>query len=427
MSKHIRQPSAVDLDENSKTGWINLFEAIPDAMLITVYVDGRILRANSACTKVYGYLPSEMIGKTTTELGIFQNAEQRQKIMKLVAETDFFVEFTYYDKERNPRFGLFSGRNVTVKGQNALVIIARDITDRKQMESKLEDAINRFHQLAKVTHIVPWETNVLHELRYLGPAIKRWGVDPEALLNMSLVHAITFREPTELLHALQKLIDGSAESYTECHAVTINNFSMDFEIRAVPIRDAFGITTGLTGTMQDVSRFVNTERELRDLASRDPVTNLYNRRGFFAKLNTHMKSRRRADQELLLLYIDLDDFKKVNDQLGHDVGDELLLGVANSLSHTLRTSDVIARIGGDEFIALLTNTPRNYAEIVCQRVLNAFAKIVVQSTGLKGVGASLGLALIDKEESVEVAVKRADSAMYRAKQSGKNQYKLDGF
>jgi|GEM_PF-4252069 len=95
-------------------------------------------------------------------------------INKRITETDFFVEFTYCDKERTPRFGLFSGKNVTVDNQNALVIIARDITERKQMESRLADATKRFYQLAKVTHIVPWETNVLHVLQYLGPAIKRW-------------------------------------------------------------------------------------------------------------------------------------------------------------------------------------------------------------------------------------------------------------
>lgn len=408
---------------------MNLFEAIPDAMVITQYIDGRILMANPACIKVYGYTPQEMLGRTTIDLGIFKDLAQRNEAMRRIVDEneDFFMEMTYYDKQKNPRFGLFSGKNVITHGVQGLLIITRDITDRKQIESNLEDAKNRFNLLAKITSIVPWETNALLELQYVGPAVKHWGLDPAQSLNQPLVSIAQFSTPKKLTEALRSIIDGNAESYMACHSVTINHMELDIEIRAAPIRDAFGVVTGLTGTIQDVTRFINTERELRELAATDQVTKLYNRRGFLTKLNEHIKhidSRRSADKRLLVLYIDLDDFKCINDQFGHDVGDELLLNVASSLTGTLRNTNIISRIGGDEFVALLTNTPAEFAEIVCQRVLAAFSNIVIKRANLRGVNASLGMVTVTNE-TAENALKRADAAMYKAKQNGKNQYRIE--
>jgi len=353
-----------------------------------------------------------------------QSTASREELLKQIVKKDFFLEFQFHNKHGVRRFGMFSGRQIELNGEHCLLLIARDITERKQTEMELLEANNRFHALAKVTNIIPWEIDQKQQLIYVSSAIKKWGLNSDLAINKKLTEFISFKNDMTLKSAIDKIIHQGQESYVECFSAAIDKLKIDLEVRARPLHDAFGEVIGAAGTLQDVSRFINTERELRDLAAKDPVTNLYNRRGFYMELESHIRSRRREDKELLLLYIDLDDFKNINDTHGHDVGDELLLNVADAMLETLRTTDVVARIGGDEFVALLTNTPVVYAEVVCQRILNAFGEIMLPNIKKNGVFASLGLVPV-KDLSAEEAMIRADAAMYKAKHRGKNQYCIE--
>ena len=416
----------IDLSESSRQGWANLFEAIPDAMLITRYVDGCILKANFACINVFGYSLDEMIGRTTVELGIFKDVADREALIAQFVDADFFMEVMYFHRDAHPRFGLFSGKRILVNGEKALLIIARDITDRKQIETSLEEANARFDQLAEVTRIVPWETSAEQLITYIGPAIELLGFAADDALNLPLLQIFDFekKDRARVQLGLQSLLAGSIDRYVDRCSIFYQGQRKDFEIRATAEHDAFNVVTGLMGTLQDVSHFAHTERELRELALTDAVTSLYNRRGFYLKLDASMNSRRISDKNLLVLFIDLDGFKDINDQYGHAVGDELLCAVADSLRLALRDTDVIARLGGDEFVALLTNTAPEFSKTVCQSILAALDDIELEGVAQKGVKASVGLVAAGNE-SVDDVMQRADSAMYRAKQSGKNQFIID--
>ncbi|GAB3263916.1 GGDEF domain-containing protein [Kineosporia babensis] len=156
--------------------------------------------------------------------------------------------------------------------------------------------------------------------------------------------------------------------------------------------------------------------QLSEQALTDGLTGLANRAGFTEAV--HQMSARREDQSLAVLFVDLDDFKEVNDTLGHKAGDELLLQVANLLRSVTRAQvDVVARLGGDEFAVLLHNTPLEIAEQVAERIVLGVSVLEV-TNGLE-VGASIGVAMASAKVRIEDLLVHADVAMYAAKAHGK--------
>jgi len=163
---------------------------------------------------------------------------------------------------------------------------------------------------------------------------------------------------------------------------------------------------------------------LEILANQDPLTGLPNRASFCTNLELVLNQAGHRDQEIALLFIDLDGFKQVNDAHGHDVGDELLKQVAQRLSDTLRNADMVARIGGDEFTVILPgNKATAGAELVANKIISALNKpFQIQDTRCH-IGCSIGIALFPEHASdSESLVKLADTMMYAVKKSGRNSY-----
>jgi diguanylate cyclase (GGDEF)-like protein len=167
------------------------------------------------------------------------------------------------------------------------------------------------------------------------------------------------------------------------------------------------------------------ERHLAELALRDPLTGLPNRVLFADRLNHALATtgRFRAD-ELVVMFIDLDGFKAVNDEHGHAAGDELLVQAAQRLLGQLRTSDTVARLGGDEFVVLCEHVARKSALAAARRVSDALAEPYSLSTCEVTVSAAVGVAIALSHEDSGSLLKRADTAMYDAKRNGPGQTAL---
>lgn len=157
---------------------------------------------------------------------------------------------------------------------------------------------------------------------------------------------------------------------------------------------------------------------LQQLALRDTLTGLGNRRFFDDAIHKALQLTERKQQPLVLILLDLDNFKQVNDNFGHHAGDEVLLAVADAMRSTLRASDNLFRFGGDEFAVLLTAEDAHSAELVAHRLVKAISQhhICVKF----GVSASAGLASHLHDETAKAIFNRADAALYEAKQNGKN-------
>lgn len=167
----------------------------------------------------------------------------------------------------------------------------------------------------------------------------------------------------------------------------------------------------------------NSHQKLKELAEHDSLTKLVNRYGFELCLNRAIARAKRSNNYLAVILLDLDDFKAINDTLGHQTGDILLVKVASRLSEVLRDGDVIARLGGDEFVVLVTDDDYKYFPmIVANRLLKVFEEVFCLGDNDVLIGASIGVAFYNEaaSDSSEL-MKCADIAMYRAKKMGRNQ------
>jgi diguanylate cyclase (GGDEF)-like protein len=178
---------------------------------------------------------------------------------------------------------------------------------------------------------------------------------------------------------------------------------------------------------QQNSKLASANSELAHLANYDFLTRLPNRRFLLEHLEMNLSLAKRHNKTGALFYIDLDSFKPVNDNYGHDVGDEFLQTLSNEMKTVLRESDVLARIGGDEFIAVLFDLPdREQALVVADKLLAILSSEYVLSGHHVRASASIGISYFPEPGAdVDELIRRADDAMYKAKEQGKNQYQVD--
>ncbi|MBY4676157.1 sensor domain-containing protein [Marinobacterium arenosum] len=193
-----------------------------------------------------------------------------------------------------------------------------------------------------------------------------------------------------------------------------------------PIVNETGEITHYVAISEDITEKKQTQKQIERLAFYDPLTSLGNRRLFREQLDVELRKLKRNNSRLGMLYLDLDNFKQVNDSQGHDVGDQLLRQVGKRLRQSLRESDIIARLGGDEFVVLVPDAPS--AEGVGQ-VASKLVDALVAPYQLEGhtanVTASVGITMApDDGRDASELMKNADLAMYRAKQSGRNTYRF---
>jgi diguanylate cyclase (GGDEF)-like protein/PAS domain S-box-containing protein len=173
-----------------------------------------------------------------------------------------------------------------------------------------------------------------------------------------------------------------------------------------------------------LEEIIETQKKADFLAYHDSLTKLPNRVKFENDLEFSINIAKRRNHNLFVLFIDLDRFKMINDSLGHVVGDELLKIISSRIKEVLRDSDIIARMGGDEFIVVLDSTrDKNAASYVCQKILNIIKKPIEVEDNVLNTSASIGIAVYpDDGRDITTLIKNADTAMYHAKNLGKNNY-----
>ncbi|WP_404465804.1 EAL domain-containing protein [Vreelandella aquamarina] len=175
----------------------------------------------------------------------------------------------------------------------------------------------------------------------------------------------------------------------------------------------------------DITHIKESQRQAEYLATHDSLTGLPNRTLFQDRLQVAIAHAKRSEQLSALMFLDLDNFKSINDTLGHDVGDELLIQVANRLKELVRDMDTVARLGGDEFTIILVDTTIEGAEQVAKRIVEALSKPFEVRRHALFVTSSIGLAFCpDDGDDVAGLTKAADTAMYRAKENGRDRFEL---
>jgi diguanylate cyclase (GGDEF)-like protein len=182
--------------------------------------------------------------------------------------------------------------------------------------------------------------------------------------------------------------------------------------------------TALAGSAEAIMEVIEENRRLEELATTDPVTLVLNRRAFADRLRVEMDRSRRFGSSLSILMIDIDHFKRVNDTAGHLAGDNVLREVASEIGDAVRTVDIVARYGGEEFVVILPETALEGAEVFGERLRERISgREFLAGDGKIRLTVSVGIATFPTQDvsTADELFARADSAMYRAKDSGRNQ------
>ncbi len=194
------------------------------------------------------------------------------------------------------------------------------------------------------------------------------------------------------------------------------------ETQKTPIYDRKGQMIGIFGLSRDITDLKKAQQNLEHIAHHDTLTNLPNRLLLNKKLEYALNLARRAEEHMGILYLDLDRFKDINDTIGHDIGDLLLKDVAHRLHNNIRDSDICSRLGGDEFIVVLTNV--NDVQRIqekCEQLLQLIAQPYSLQGHLLSVFASAGISVFPQHgTSVDELIRNADAALHKAKELGRN-------
>ncbi|MDP3229080.1 MAG: EAL domain-containing protein [Acidovorax sp.] len=406
--------------------------AIPDVLLV-LDSHGRYVEVLSINDAALVSSASDLLGKRLDDV---LPPAQANQFMELIRETLLSGQTHSIEYEIQTRSGLrhFEGRaqplDVKVSGQAAVVFLARDITQRKQTEGALRESELRFRSLLRNIPSISVQ-GYLEDgtTSYWNQASEHlYGYTAEEALGSNLLDLIiptpmrdAVRAHVSHMFATGELVPAGELQLRRKDGTLVDVFSSHAYIQ-VP-----GHPPEMFCIDIDISGRKAAEDEARYLAFYDALTQLPNRRLLVDRLQQVLANSARSGLTTAVLFVDLDNFKTLNDTRGHEVGDLLLKEVAQRLRGCVREQDTVARLGGDEFVLVLQNLSSDAPEAAAQtRTLGELILAQLrQPYDLAGhehhFTASIGVTLLrDHSDTVDEVLKQADMAMYRAKNAGRN-------
>ena len=411
-----------------------VFEGTTDAMWVKD-PDGVYQLINPAGARMLGRTVDEVVGRPTEALFTPASAAAvRARDAAVLASGETRTEETAstssdgvaraYVTTRAPRRDA-DGRVTGVIG------ISRDVTERR----RLEEARARDARLALLTTQLPaalWAVDAGLRLTFAsGAGLAAFGLAAVEVAGLPLADYLGAGESADAaLAAVRRALAGQSAEYTA--RVGAPDAARAYHTQVEPLRDSAGAITGALALSIDVTERLRLEAELAHQAFHDALTGLANRALFHDRV-THALRRRAgrgaepgAAPDVAVLFVDLDDFKAVNDALGHPAGDALLREVAARLLGATRGSDTVARLGGDEFAVLLEGVPAGGAGPAVARAQAALRAPVVlgEGDGARAwpARASVGVAHAQPGDTADDLLRNADTALYAAKGAGKDRH-----
>ena len=311
----------------------------------------------------------------------------------------------------------------------SIVLFAYDLTALKNAQAEALQQKALLSSLLKAMPDMVFLKNTQGVYQACNPVFERFmgrsereilgRTDADLLLPAAAAHF--GRHDRQALQAWQPLVIEDTLVFAD------DGYEGRFETILTPIRDLAGNTTGLLGVARDITDRKRAAQEIERLAFYDALTSLPNRRLLLDRLQHAMAAVARSGTQGALLFIDLDNFKDLNDTLGHDTGDQLLLQVAQRLNGCVRESDTVARFGGDEFVVLVESLSADPAHasaeaaLVASHITTTLGKPYALGDASHHSTPSIGIALFGQQTvSVDELLKHADLAMYQAKAAGRN-------
>ena len=416
-----------------------IFEAVRDET--NKIIDLRCLYINHTGSALINKAPNEMIGKLLLE-EVPVNRELRLfSKYKYVIETGNTVaeEFAINDKDVNANWIYWQ----IVKLGDGVAITSRDITEKKRLEEELQKA-NQLHSAiidsASYSIIATDVNGIIISMNKAAEKMLWYREDelvgkftPEIIHDKDEVMLRAEKLSKELGRKIEpgfevfvaRAID-ELSSEDEWTYVRKDGSKFPVKLSVTVLRDENSNTYGYLGIAYDISDQKRAEEYITHIALHDVLTGLPNRALFDDRVKVAIENAKRNNSSLGIAMLDLDHFKYINDSLGHHIGDKLLQVISNRITNTIRPTDTVARMGGDEFAFLFPDISHpEGTHIVLRRLLSSFISKVEINGNILHPTPSIGMAVFPHDgDNIETLLQNADTAMYQAKELGRNGYQI---
>ncbi len=387
----------------------------------------RVVSVNRRCEELFGYDPGVMAGQPTAivfpSAAEFEAAGLRQ-YQALALDKDFSEERQYRRADGSLFWCLVSGRALDPTHVNdGSIWVYADVTERRQAEEKLRLSATVLEHIADGVMVIGLDGRIVA----VNPAFTQiTGYTEGEALGQDASMTRSHRHDQEFYDGMWKELGGSGFWRGEIWNRRKSGELYLEWLTISAVRDGHGLITHYVGVFSDITKVKESQEKLDHMAHHDPLTALPNRLLFHDRLDHALQRAARDQQQLAILFIDLDRFKNVNDTLGHHIGDELLKQVAKALTGKLRDGDTLARLGGDEFIVLLENVDGEFgAGHVAEKLMAMFEQPFMVSDYELFVTGSVGISLYPHDATdLNMLIRNADVAMYQAKARGRNGYQF---
>lgn len=405
-----------------------LFEYANDCIFLIK--DGILVDCNSEALRLFKCSREELLGQSPYELSPDFQPDGRKSSEKALEKLDaaFLGKPQFFEWRHRSSNGTLFDTEVSLNkielGVEVMVqAIVRDVTIRKRWEYALRESEEKYRSLFDDSR------DAIYMTRKDGTFVD---------VNQSFLDLFNFKKD-EVLRLNAKIAYNAPEDLESFKKVIgEKDYVKDFEIRlkkrdgtiinclvtVMTKRNEDGSVIGYQGIIRDITAAKHAEETIRHMAYHDALTGLPNRALCNDRLEMAMANALRNGKKVAVMMLDLDKFKQVNDVLGHKVGDLLLIAVAERLTGVLRKSDTVARMGGDEFLVILTEiVNEDDANIICEKIIDVFQTPFKLEVNELSVTTSVGLAMYPRDgKDSETIIKNADIAMYNAKGHGRNKW-----
>jgi diguanylate cyclase (GGDEF)-like protein/PAS domain S-box-containing protein len=424
-----------------------IIESTEDAVFGTS-LDGVIQSWNYGAEKIFGYTPSEAIGNSLSLLIPPDRTSEEAEILSRLSRGERVSHFETIRQRKDGQLIHVSISISPIMDRTGKVIgaskIVRDISEAKRVSKILQHRQLMMERTESLAHLASFEWDANANIVTWSPEMfKIFGRDPAlGIPNLEgQVELYTAESTQRLFDAVKKAVSDGTPYELELMTVQPDGEQRPCFVKGFPERDESGRVVRIAGLVQDITERKRTDEVIKQLAYHDTLTNLPNRRLLSDRLQQAMAVSSRSKNYGALMFLDLDNFKPLNDIYGHDAGDLLLIEVAVRLKNCVREMDTVARFGGDEFVVMISELDadqaesRSQAEAVAEKIRLALAcpyriRIKQRNEAETSIEhhctASIGISLyLGNEVSQDDLLRTADGAMYEAKMAGRNLVRFD--